>query len=227
MSRSTLRSALFLWAAMQAHGSWGVAFAPADVSTPRPVIAYLHGMWASPEQSCGTFIKAAAPFGWLVCPRGNAPLGQGRMWAGTGADALRQLHRALDAAGALAPGKLDRADGTLVGYSNGAYFAAEAACAEKGRWTGLVLLSMKLALDPARLRAAGVERIVLGAGDGDDAKASLLALATRLATSGISARFMSLGPGGHPFPPDMEDRMAEAIAWVRGAPQKKASSILF
>jgi predicted esterase len=133
---------------MQAHGSWGVAFAPADVSTPRPVIAYLHGMWASPEQSCGTFIKAAAPFGWLVCPRGNAPLGQGRMWAGTGADALRQLHRALDAAGALAPGKLDRADGTLVGYSNGAYFAAEAACAEKGRWTGLVLLSMKLALDP-------------------------------------------------------------------------------
>jgi predicted esterase len=178
-------------------------------------------MWGSPEDSCDVFTRAAAPFGFLLCPRGNAPLGDGgslKMWKGTYLDAERQMAAAFDAADALAPGKLDRAGpGTLVGYSNGAYFAAEVACAERGRWSGLVVLSMKLDLDADRLAAAGVKRVVLGAGDQDEAQASMQALAARLAAHGLAARFMSLGPGGHEFPADMPSRMCEAIAWARGA----------
>lgn len=207
-----------VFAMPRAHGAWGVAFPPADTSEPRPAIVYLHGMWASPEDSCGYFERGAAPFGFLICPRGNAPLGEGRMWAGTYATVAPSVHAAMRAAEAIAPGKLDRSGGgTLVGYSNGAYFAAEVARAEPGRWTGLVLLSMRLDLDGAELRAAGIRKMVLGAGTHDGAYASMRALAERTSAAGLPTRFMSLGPGGHAFPRDMDERMCAAIAWVRDA----------
>jgi len=206
-----------LFASPRIQGPWGVAYAPVEASAPRPAIVFLHGMWASPEDSCPAFEGAATPFGFLVCPRGNTPLGEGKMWAGTYVDAARSIHAALDAAGALAPGKLDRSGGgTLLGFSNGAYFAAEVALHEPGKWTGLVLISMKLDLDARALRAAGVRRVVLASGDADEASAAMRSLAQRLSAPGFEARFMSLGPGGHAFPPDMGERMHEAVAWVRG-----------
>jgi predicted esterase len=216
-----------------AHGDWGVAYPPANLTAPRPAIVFLHGMWASPEDSCEPFASAATPFGFLVCPRGNARLkvpGDAggwvdddsdaglKMWSGSASDAARSIHAALEAADALAPGKRVRQGGTLIGFSNGAYFAAEVACAEPGRWTGLVLMSMKLDLDPARLRQAGVTRVVLAAGDRDEARASMQALAARLSgnAGGPAAKFMSLGDVGHAFPSDMGKRMCDALSWVRG-----------
>ncbi len=207
---------------VRAQGDWGVAYAPATTGAPRPAIVFLHGMWATPEDSCNPFARAGAPFGFVVCPRGNAPLGDAgnlTLWSGSAADAGRQVHAALAAAEALAPGTLAPRGGTLLGFSNGAYFAAEVACAEPGTWSGLVLMSMKLDLDPARLSRAGVARVVLAAGDRDEARASMQSLAARLADGGVKTRFMSLGDVGHAFPPDMAHRMCDALAWVTpGAP---------
>jgi predicted esterase len=214
---TVLATSAAAFASPRAGGSWGVAIAPADASSPRPPIVFLHGMWASPEEQCAVFERAATEFGFLVCPRGNTPFADGYMWTGTYADAERQIAPALAAAEALAPGKMDRGrDGTLIGYSNGAYFAAEVAYAEPGRWSGLILLSMKLHLDAARLRAAGVRRVLLAAGDQDSVHESMQQTAEELEAGGLEARFMSLGPGGHPFPPDMAHRMVEAIRWARG-----------
>lgn len=210
-----------LLASPRAQGGWGVAYAPRETATPKPAIVFLHGMWASPEDSCESFETAATPFGFLVCPRGNAPLGDSgdlKMWAGTYVNAARAVHGALDAAEALAPGKLERRQGgTLLGFSNGAYFASEVACAEKGRWAGLVLMSMRLDLDPRRLEAAGVKRVVLAAGERDQVHGSMESLARKLNGAGVEARYMSLGDVGHTFPSDMGARMCAAIAWVRAA----------
>jgi predicted esterase len=219
-----------LFASSRLQGVWGVAYAPAVASPsgqpgPVPVILYLHGMWASPEDSCAYFERGSTPFGFLVCPRGNAPLGDGRMWAGTYATVAPSVRAALRAAEMLAPGKLARSGGTLIGYSNGAYFASEIARAEPGRWTGLVLLSMRLDLDPAGLRAAGIRRVVLAAGEKDGAWASMRALAERTEAAGVPCRFMSLGPGGHEFPRDIGDRMCVAIAWVRGSERVDCGSV--
>jgi predicted esterase len=221
MNALFLFSVVVAFAALRAHGPWGVAYAPSDTATSKPAIVFLHGMWASPEDSCGFFERGAAPFGFLVCPRGNAPFGSGTMWAGTSADAARSIRAALLAAEALAPGRLDRSHGgTLIGYSNGAYFAAEVAYAQPGRWGGLVLLSMKLDLTAARLQTAGVERVVLAAADQDGARTEMLEAASRLSTSGFPTRFMSLGPGGHELPSDISARMCDAIAWVRAEPAR-------
>lgn len=206
----------WLLAAPRIHGAWGVAYPPTDTSEARPAIVFLHGMWASPEDSCGFFERSAMAFGFLVCPRGNAPLGDGKMWTGSYATVAPNVHAALDAAAKL--GALDRSGhGTLIGYSNGAYFAVEIAQAELGKWTGLVLLSMRLELDVVRLRAAGVRRVVLAAGDKDAARDSMKALAERTAAAGLPARFIGLGPGGHELPSDMDARMCDAIAWAREA----------
>jgi predicted esterase len=204
------------FASPQVQGPWGVAYPPADATAPRPAVVFLHGMWAGPEEACPLLREAASRFGFLVCPRGNTPFDAGVMWSGTAADAAGPVRAALDEAARMAQGKLDRAaDGTLIGYSNGAYFAAELARAQPGRWPGLVLIGMKLDLDPARLRAAGVRRVVLAAGDQDETRPSMQALAQRFDDGGLPSRFIGLGPGGHAFPPDMPARMCDAIAWVR------------
>jgi predicted esterase len=148
-----------------------------------------------------------------------------KMWSGSYVDASRSIRAALDAADALAPGKRTRQGGTLLGFSNGAYFAAEVACSEPGRWTGLVLMSMKLDLDPKRLQRAGVARVVLAAGDRDASRDSMKAQAARLADAGVETRFMSLGDVGHEFPADMADRMCSAIAWVRSEPAPACSGV--
>jgi predicted esterase len=211
-----LAGAAALLGALRAHGGWGVAYPPADASETRPAIVFLHGMWSSPEDACATFEPAASPFGFLVCPRGNAPLGEGKMWAGTYASVAPNVHAALDATAAMVPGKLDRAaGGTLMGYSNGAYFAAEIALHEPGRWTGLVLLSMHLELDAPRLQAVGIRRVVLAAGDKDMAGPSMKTLADALDAAGLPSRYVSLGPGGHELPRDLDSRMIEPVAWVR------------
>jgi predicted esterase len=199
-----------------ASGTWGIARAPLRTDAPRPPVVYLHGMWASPEDSCSFFEKAAEPHGALVCPRGNAPLGAGFMWSGGYRNIRPRLDAALDAAEALAPGALDRSQGgTLVGFSNGAFVAVQVALAEPGRWSGLVLMSADVALDANQLRGAGVKRVVLAAGDWDGTRGSLQASAQRLKASGLDARYLSLGPVGHSFARDMDARMLEAISWVR------------
>jgi predicted esterase len=231
---------LALAAAARMTGPWGVAYpssatalaSDASDGEAEPAIVFLHGMWAGPEEACGAFEQGAAPFGVLVCPRGNAPRGEGRMWAGTYADAARSIQAALRAtAAAIATtaggtrARLDAShDGTLIGYSNGAYFAAEVAMAEPGRWTGLVLLSMKLDLDAARLKNAGIRRVVLAAAEKDGARASMVESAARLTESGLTTRFLSLGPGGHELPSDIAARMCEAIAWVRAQPESACAS---
>lgn len=189
-------------------GPFGIVVAP---PTGRVPIVYLHGMWASPEDSCPAFERAASAYGPLVCPRGNLPAGAGGAWGGPLADKRRHLDEALVVATVNGP---LAADGVLLGFSSGAAFALELALTEK-RWSGLVLMSMSLSTTAAALRAAGVRRIVLSAGEQDGAFVSLRALATTLAAAGFPARFVSLGAVGHHFAVDMEARMVEVIAWVR------------
>src|ERR1700722_5612342 len=98
-----------LFAAPRLRGGWGVAYAPADASASRPAVVFLHGMWAGPEDQCGLFERSATAFGFLVCPRGTAPLGAGKMWTGTYASVAPNVHAALDAAGKLGSATLDRA----------------------------------------------------------------------------------------------------------------------
>jgi len=66
-----------------------------------------------------------------------------------------------------------------------------------------------------RLKASGIERIVLGAGDLDGARPIMQEAARRLDTSGIQVRYISLGAFGHCLPHDVGETLREALAWAR------------
>ncbi len=186
-------------------GTYGIVVVPAEPRTT-PVV-YLHGMWASPEDSCSYFEAAAATYGPLVCPRGNLSKQAGGAFGGS----LAEQRKSLDAA--LATVKVgDR--GVLLGFSSGAAFALRLSLAEPGRWPALVLMSMPLSPTATALKTAGVERVVFAAGENDGSYAHLVALTATLAKGGVTTRFVSLGKVGHHFAVDMEARMVDALAWV-------------
>jgi len=202
--------------ATRATGPWGIAVAPDDVSIARPLIVYLHGMWASPEDSCSFFERAAHPRGFLVCPRGTTKLSYGGTWTGPFAAIRARVDEATAHAEDLGPGAVAHDGGTLLGFSIGAKGAVDIALAEPGRWTGLVVMSMDLRLDATKLAAAGVKRIVLAAADDDGARLSMQRTTAALVAAGFDARFVSLGRVGHHFPKDMDTKMDDAVGWVRG-----------
>lgn len=178
-------------------GAWGIAVR--GDGAPRSIF-FFHGMGASPEDSCSFFEKAAKTRGVLICPREpvdfDAALGQGRTLAAIG----------------------DK--GILMGFSIGAKTALERSLREKGRWAGLVLMAMPLALDPKALRAAGVRGVVLAAGERDGSFSVLSSRAKQLERAGYPVRLVSLGKEvGHHFGPNMPTIADDALAWLDTLPE--------
>jgi hypothetical protein len=62
-----------------------------------------------------------------------------------------------------------------------------------------------------------VTRVVLAAGDYDITSAPLQEDAAALNHAGLATRFVTLGKFGHGYPPDMEARMREPMAWINEA----------
>jgi predicted esterase len=204
----------------RASGAYGIVVV-ASTSAPPPLVVYMHGMGAQPEDSCSYFERAVLGEqlrGALVCPRGNMPAALGGAWGGMLAEKRRSYDDALGIARGLAPsGSVAASGGTLMGFSIGAAYALELALAEPGRWTGLVLMSNPMkGLSPVKLKEAGVRRVVFATGEYDGSYPAMMAAASASTAAGLEARFVTLGKVGHRFAKDMETRMVEVLAWVRG-----------
>jgi predicted esterase len=104
----------------------------------------------------------------------------------------------------------------LVGFSLGGIAAVHIAQGSSGTYEGLVVIESLVHPDPALLKRAGVKRIVLAAADLDITSAPLQKDAKTLAAQGLPTLFVSLGQYGHGYPPDIADRMRDAMQWVGG-----------
>jgi len=182
------------------------------------LLVYLHGKWASPEDSCSFFESAAERVrALLVCPRGNAPASSGGDWSGTFESQRATVDGAIVESAALtSSGTFATTNGTLLGFSSGARLALQIALAEPGRWSGLVLMSMRLTIDAPKVAASGVRRVVLATAEDDGSGSSMRAAVAKLESVGVETRFVSLGRVGHHFATDMSTRMRDAVEWVRG-----------
>jgi predicted esterase len=198
------------------EGGGAVHVLPPETARRAPVVVALHGMCMDPLATCDAFAPASRD-AWLACVTGNAPCGGAADWRGDG----EQKARHLDAAAAA----VDRAFGPLVahdegdvilGFSRGSFVARDVIYARPGRFRGAVFLGAAFVPDADRLRAAGVRRVVLAAGDLDGARPTMQRAATILQAKGLPARFMSLGPIWHALPADLEPFLREALEWVRG-----------
>jgi predicted esterase len=193
---------------------------PTTLGRPRrgmPVITMLHGMCDTPENECNAFHPAATSEGFLLCPRANGACGNGgAIWRGS-----PESKRALvdDSLGALSTefgaSAVTDHDGTLIGFSQGAFLAVDMIKRSKGPWSSLILIGASIEIDARSLREAGVRRVLLAAGDYDGARPAMQRATASLVQAGFDAKFTSLGPVGHQFAFDMNAWMKEALAWVR------------
>jgi len=186
---------------------------PADPGAARATFVYLHGVCGLTVNGCGHF--AGAP-GWLVCPQANGPCPSGgSSWTGSVDDKLAVIDRALDAARARWP-ESTPAPVVLVGFSQGAYVAIDAAAARPGRFAGLFLLGADTAHAADRLRASRVRRVGLACGAHDMMFPKMQATPRALAPFDLDARFATLGATGHTYAAadGTDDTLTSMLAWV-------------
>lgn len=192
-----------------------LVYAPGDPDERR-VTVMLHGMCDEPQYECPYFAETVTRRSWLLCPRATLRCdGGGSIWPWQTFE--RDIEASVERVSERHPGELDaRRDRTLIGFSLGAIRGMDLAHSGSGRWTRVVLIGAKIHPDAERLRAAGVERLLLAAGDHDMMKWQMAGEARRLVRQGYPAAFMSLGKIGHWFPRDFSVRLERGLAWVHG-----------
>lgn len=194
-----------------------LAFPPRAPTAKPLTVVYLHGIHGRAENGCPWLKEGASEIGWLVCPSANEHLANDTFsWAGTVADRRAVVARAERAAHA--QGADPSGAGVLVGFSQGAYVALDLVHARLGLYRGLVLIGADVEPARADLEAAGVDRIVLAAGDLDGASTSMRSAAERLRRDGMQARFVSLGPVGHTYETTRKEALRDAIVWAGSLP---------
>ncbi|HEX3345350.1 MAG TPA: hypothetical protein VHS09_12290 [Polyangiaceae bacterium] len=195
------------------------------VGAPRPVTVMLHGMCGQPQSACAPFVDVSTSRGWLVCPRAEDACGGGTRWRLHGPDDGQLVEGSVRALVRSHEGEVDAgAPRVLVGFSLGGIAAVQIAQATSGKYAGLVVVASQVHPDAAALKKAGVQRVVLAAGDLDMTSAPLQEDARLLSAQGVPTRFVSLGRYGHGYPPDMEEKMREPMAWVAGGAKPVVAS---
>jgi predicted esterase len=163
---------------------------------PRALFVYLHGLCGLTENGCPHFDGAP---GWLVCPQANVRCqGGGSAWGGSIDDKLAVVDSAV-AAARTRWSDAASAPVVLVGFSQGAYVAMDAARARPGAFAGLVLLGADTANAAERLRASRVERVALACGALDIMFPKMQGTPHALVSAGVASRFESLGHVGHTY----------------------------
>jgi predicted esterase len=205
--------------ALHEDGRTILAFPPRAASSKasKPLtVVYLHGIHGRAENGCPWLREGASELGWLVCPDANEHLSNDTFsWAGTVADQHAVVARAERAA--RSRGADAESAGVLVGFSQGAYVALDLLQAQLGRYRGVVLIGADVAPTRAMLAAAGVERVVLAAGDLDGASAPMKRAAEHLGHDGMEVRFVSLGRVGHTYQTTEKEALRDAIVWAGGS----------
>lgn len=199
------------------RGARAVAYPALASAQKKAPIVYLHGICGAPDRGCDALAAEATRFGPFVCPRANTACGANNTWSGDPFKQLDTVDRAMDLVAEQTRGALDvgRA-GILVGFSQGAYAAVPLVLARPGRFRALLLVGANVHIEPKRLLAAGVTRVVLAAGQFDGTHAAMRKIDAGLQHSGLESRFVDLGPVGHTYEPSIErtDAMHDAWTWL-------------
>lgn len=190
-----------------------LVFPPLNDEGPAPVTVYLHGMCGAPENACGHFARVANRRGWLVCPRAPNPCENGgTRWTGGHDGAL--VEAAVERLRLRYPDRVIGDDRTLIGFSQGAFVAADILQQRNQPYRYALFIGAKAPLQTSLVLGNGVVRVLLSAGDRDGASPFMQRAARRLWRGGVDARFDSMGDVGHSFAADRDTWLDGALAWL-------------
>jgi predicted esterase len=190
---------------------------------PRPVTVLLHGMCADDNWTCDWLQYFEMAPQWQLCPR--APVacgGGGYQWTASAAVTRRLVEKAV-ATAKEEHGDRVRDDAiVLAGFSQGAFAVAAVVHDLAQQPTpslkvkGVLVQGARVHFAPADVRRLGL-RVVLTAGERDQAAAAMRVEATTLQRAGVDARYVSLGKDeGHFIAVTTGKTIAELIDWCRG-----------
>jgi predicted esterase len=187
----------------------------------RPVLVYLHGRGGHPEQDCRRWASVARRYGWLVCPSGPVPYGDGRAWDNNWPSAHHATMAAINALRDKYGRRVQLWGNTLIGFSEGAYAAMNVGVREPktfNRW--LILAASPKYWGGPGLEALGsarnrVRRVFLITGEHDGVVEGTHQVEAWLKKAGVPTRVMTPNNMGHEVPLEKKTEMyRSALGWL-------------
>lgn len=187
----------------------------------RPVIVYLHGRGGHPEADCRRWASLARRYGWLVCPSGPVPYGDGRAWDNNWPSAHHATMAAINALRDKYGRRVQLWGNTLIGFSEGAYAAMNVGVREPrtfNRW--LILAANSKYWGGPGLEALGsaknrVRRVFLITGEHDGVIEGTHQVEEWLQKAGVPTKVVTPSNMGHETPLEKKTEMYRgALSWL-------------
>jgi predicted esterase/LysM repeat protein len=187
----------------------------------KPVIVYLHGRGGHPEADCRRWASLARRYGWLVCPSGPVPYGDGRAWDNNWPSAHHATMAAINALRDKYGRRVQLWGNTLIGFSEGAYAAMNVGVREPrtfNRW--LILAANSKYWGGPGLEALGsaknrVRRVFLITGEHDGVIEGTHQVQAWLQKAGVPTKVVTPSNMGHETPLEKKTEMYRgALSWL-------------
>ena len=187
----------------------------------KPVLVYLHGRGGHPEQDCRRWAPLARRYGWLVCPSGPVPYGDGRAWDNNWPSAHHATMAAINALREKYGRRVQLWGNTLIGFSEGAYAAMNVGVREPrtfNRW--LILAANAKYWGGPGLEALGsakdrVRRVFLITGEHDGVIEGTHQVEAWLHKAGVPTKVVTPSNMGHETPLEKKTEMYRAaLSWL-------------
>ncbi len=187
----------------------------------RPVVVYLHGRGGHPEADCRRWANLARRYGWLVCPSGPVPYGDGRAWDNNWPSAHHATMAAINALRDKYGRRVQLWGNTLIGFSEGAYAAMNVGVREPrtfNRW--LILAANSKYWGGPGLEALGsaknrVRRVFLITGEHDGVIEGTHQVEEWLQKAGVPTKVVTPSNMGHETPLEKKTEMYRgALSWL-------------
>ena len=187
----------------------------------KPVIVYLHGRGGHPEADCRRWAGLARRYGWLVCPSGPVPYGDGRAWDNNWPSAHHATMAAINVLREKYGRRVQLWGNTLIGFSEGAYAAMNVGVREPrtfNRW--LILAANSKYWGGPGLEALGsakdrVRRVFLITGEHDGVIEGTHQVEEWLHKAGVPTKVVTPSNMGHETPLEKKTEMYRgALSWL-------------
>jgi predicted esterase len=187
----------------------------------KPVLVYLHGRGGHPEADCRRWASLARRYGWLVCPSGPVPYGDGRAWDNNWPSAHHATMAAINALRDKYGRRVQLWGNTLIGFSEGAYAAMNVGVREPrtfNRW--LILAANSKYWGGPGLEALGsakdrVRRVFLITGEHDGVIEGTHQVEAWLQKAGVPTKVVTPSNMGHETPLEKKTEMYRAaLTWL-------------
>lgn len=187
----------------------------------KPVLVYLHGRGGTPQHDCRRWAPVARRLGWLVCPAGPGPRGDGRGWNNNWITGQRAAVGAVQALRQKYGRRVQLWGNTLIGFSEGAYVAMNVGVREPRTFNRLLILAADndywggAGLEALKKAARTLKRVYLITGEQDGVIAGTQQVREWFKQAGVSTRLSTPKDMGHEVALERKAGMYRAaLVWL-------------